>query len=955
MAGPNESGKKGMNSFADDIDRSSTLSELERIGQRASRKGYQRTQLEDRIKSEGKLLNSLMDQGRTTPEFRDSPFYQEQVGGLRESIRGVRTKMNSMDATARTRAESEATNYIGRQFSGSTINAQASAMQRESSTQNRAFSMSGQTYDQLSAQREDILADIRVRERNAQNEVKGMFSGRGEVNPEKSAALGVMMGGTSEHIRQLATINAAQTLQKATGQDPNSKIRSLGEMGGVANGILNAASVAQEVQSGGVNISQGGKLGKIANSDVEKEVINQARALSQALKELAEGAGKTDEELSKLRSTADESSENLKKLQDAQKAGAGGGGNNNANIAMGVAGGFNAIGGAAQAIMINQRMQQMSNAGGFAGLANQQYDMYSKARSGDIASQMALIQFGDADQFGMEMKRATNTVTSLGIAAGAAQATAGGIQMAEGGAQKFNPAAYLAGSSTANTQAVIAGAQNVAQGGANIAVGSADLARGTSAEAARLAAIQSNMQARQAVNAVGASQAQGLRNFYTDLDVAGQSMGGNASKFITNAISDDNMQNMADARMSPEQYAKLSGQGAEGMGSTFDGSQTFMARGLERSGYGNASTNIARMSQLSQAGGNNPAASMQGVLEAAFSKSLDSSKALSMMVENTSMMAANTSAAASGIDVTAASATMLAAGANPNMGNREAALSQAVTAAQLTQQITTDRSATFSGMVNTAAITQKTGVSGVEAIIAQGLSIQEYKALQGSPAKASEFYKNQGINVSADKAEDFTSEMLKQKQNQLIRDKGMALGINTGDYAEKMRNGTLSDAEKLQLGQASSLGGRKGGFGEIEREFNGVTAQNTQAGIDKAVGATGGSGGPEDMKKQMDTLRTSGFKQLTEAAAFASDNLKQFGGALKVFTDLQNRFEAGGKENEKEFSTAGAKFAENFQASTNLFKDSVTDFDRAVKVLVNKAGLQSNGNPIKPEILDKRK
>lgn len=955
MADQNQSNKKGQNTFADDIDRSSTLSELERIGQRAQRKGYQRTQLEDRIKSEGKLLNSLMEQGRTTPEFRDSPFYQEQTGSLRESIKGIRGKMNSMDTTARTRAESEASNYIGRQFAPTTINAQTSGMQRESAIQNRAFSMSGQSYDELSAKREDVLADIRVRERNAQNEVKGMFSGRGEVNPEKSAALGVMMGGTQEHIRQLATINAAQTLQKASGQDPNSKIRGLAEMGGVANNILSAESIAKEVQSGGVQISQGGKMGTVANEDVNKEIMNQARNLATALKELAEGANKTDDELAKLRGTADESSENLKKLQDAQKAGAGGGGANYANVAMGVAGGFNALGGAAQAIMVNQRMQQMSNVGGFANVANQQYDMYQKARGGDIASQLALGQTDDAGMFGTEMSRATNTVTSLGIAAGAAQATAGGIQVAEAVGQKANPLAYASGASTQNTQAVITGGQNVLQGGAQMAIGASDLARGTSAGAAQLAGYQANMQARQAINAIGASQAQGLRNFYTDLDVAGQSLGSGANAFLQNATSEENMQNMADARMSPEQYAKLSAQGAETMGSTFDGNQTITARYMEQGGFGNASTNMARMAQLSQAGGNNPAASMQGVLEAAFSKSLDSSKALSMMVENTTAMAANTNLAASGLDVTAASATMLASTTNPNMANREAALQQAVTAGQLTQQITTDRSVSFSGMVNTAGIQKATGMSGVESILAQGMTIQELKTLQGAGAgAAAAAYQNQGMNVNADNADEVTAKLLREKQNQLVRDKGMALGVNTGEIADKMRAGTLTDAEKRTMGQAWNLGGGKGGFDEFNRQFNGVTSTNTQAGVDKAAAATSG-GGPEDMKKQMDALRTSGFKQLTEAAQLASTQLKEFGGAMKVFTDLQNKFEKGGVGNEKEFSGAGAKMAESFSTSTGMFKDSVGQFDEAVKMLAKKVGVQSNGNPIKPEILDKRK
>lgn len=947
MADQNQSNKKGMNTFADDIDRSPLLTELERIGATVSRKGVQRAQLEDRIREEGKLLNQLLEQGRTTPQFTSSPFYQEQTQGLRESIRGLRTKMNTLDTTARGRAETEASNYIARQFGSTAINAQAAVMQKEASTQNRAFSMSGQSFDELEARRQDVLSSIRVRERTVQNEVKGVFTGRGQVDPEKSAAIGVMAGGLQGELKELATINAAQAIQRSSGRDPNSKIKSLTEMGEVANKILSAESIAQEVKAGGVDIMRGGKMSTVANEDVNKEIINQARQLSQALKELNEGVGKTDEELAKLRTTADESAANLDKLQKAEGAG-GGGGRGTIMGYLGAAGGaFNALGAAAQQVLVGQRMQEVANVSGFAGLANQQYDMYAKARGGDIASQLALTQFSEADQFGMEMKRGTNVAQTAYLAAGGLQTAAGGMQIAEG--LKNAPTLGYLNSGVGNNLAQ--GAQNVAQGVATVGVTAADMAKGTSAQAARLAGIQAQMQARQAVNYVGARQAQGLRDFYTDLDVSAQELGGGANAFLNQATSDQNMQRMIGARMSPEQFAKLSQQAGANMGSTFNIDQIYGARNLERAGFGSAQTNINRMTTLAAAGGNNPQGSLQSVMEAAFSKSLDSSKALNMMVENTAVMAASTSAAASGIDVTGATATMLAAGTNPNMANREAALQQAIEAAQLTAGITTNRQATFSGMVNTAAISQKTGVSGVEAIIAQGLSIQEFKALQGNPQKAAEFYKNQGININTDKADEFTNEMLRQKQMQLIRDKGLALNIkNPTGLLDRLNSGKETEADTFALAQAASLSGYKGGAGQLKREILGVTAQNTQEGADKAAGAMGGTG-TDDMKKQLDTLRTSGFKQLSEAAAFASDNLKQFGGALKVFTDLQQKFEKGGMENEREFSTAGSKFAETFSASTTLFSNSVSDFEKAVQKLSNSAGLRSNAVPAVPNFV----
>lgn len=955
MADQNQSGKRGMNTFADDIDRSSTLSELERIGARAGRKGIQRTELEDRIRGEGKLLNSLLDQGRTTPEFRDSPFYQQQTSGLRDSIKGIRGRMNSLDATANSRAESEASSYIGRQFGGTAINGQAGSMQKEAAVQNRAFSMSGMSHDELAARREDVLADIRVRERNAQNEVKGMYSGRGQVNPERSAAIGVMMEGTRGNIRDLATINAAQTLQKANGNDPNAKLRNLAEMGNMAGGLLNAESIAKEVNSGSVSISNGGRAQSIGNGDINSEVMNQARALANALKELANGVGKTDDELAKLRATADESADNLKKLQDAQKAGGGGPGNG-AAIAMGLAGGFNALGQGAQAIMVNQRQGQVSNVGGFANVANSQYDMYTKARGGDIASQLALGGTGQAKLFGNEMSAASNTVSSLGVAAGAAQAGAGIAQTSEASLQKGNLLSYGMGNSTANTQALITGVQNTVQGATAATVNAMDMKRGVTAGANKISGYSATMEATKAINAVGATQAQGLRNLYTDLDVVGQGMGSKANSFIEEGGSDANLARMAKAGISPQQFAALSGQGVNDMGSTFSTSQVFGARNLEARGFGSAQMNMGRMGQLAAAGGNNPQAGLENVLSAAVTKGLDSSKSINDMVANTATMVSTSAGAAVGIDTTGAASSMLANSINPLMANKEFAVQQAMTAAEATRSATTNTDVSFTGMANTAGLQHnlsKAGIdiSGSAALTVQGIDLQTLKSLQGDPGKAAKYFQNQGVNVTEKNADKFLATTMVEKERQIMRG-GNGGGQATGFDLEALRIKATSkagiapnSAEYLQMGEIAARQNRSGGADEILRELKGVKAPNVAAGVGKGFTT---EAGPDDIKKQMDNLRTSGFKQLSEAAQQASTGLGGFNSAVKTFIDLTAKYEKEGVQNEKVFATAASDFSKSFELSTGRFAESVSTFDKRMAQLVKVAGLNSNGNAYIP-------
>lgn len=949
MADQNQSGRRGMNSFADDIDQSSFLTELERIGARASRKGIQRSDLESRIRREGKELNSLLEEGRRTPEFTSSPFYQEQTSALRENIRNIRTKMNSLDTAARGRAESEASTYISRQFSQSTINGQVSSIQKESAIQNRAFSMAGQSYDALEAQRADVYSNIRVRERQALNEVKGMYSGRGQVDPERSAALGVMMNGTQDQVRQIAMINAAQAFQRASGNDPLSKMKNLADMGNVATSILSTEAMKDEVRSGGVNISSG----RVANSDIDKEIINQAKALSEALKELANGVTKTDEELSKLRTTADESASNLDKLQKAQQAG--GGGYNAGSVLNAAAGGFNAAGAAMQQILVGQRMGEMGNITGFANLANQQYDMYKKARGGDIASQLAMSQWDDADQFGMEMKRGTNMAQSAYLAAGAAQTAAGAVKMAEGGAQKFNPASYITGSSTNNTEAVISGGSQVVQGLATTAVTGADMARGVSANAARLAGIQANMQARMAVNAIPAEQMQGLRNYYTDLDVAAQGAGFGSNQFLDNASSVSTLNRMSEMRMSPEQMAKFSAVGFQSMGSTFNTEQIFAARNLEKKGFGSMGDNMQRMATLAGAGANNPQEGMEQVLSAAVARGLDTSKSINMMVDHTaSLMQTMGQSTAAGINNTASIASQLAANVNPNTANKEFALQRAAQITDVTNQVTTDTSVSFTGMVNTARISKDTGLSGTNALFAAKLTSADIRSLQGmDPKAAEEALLKKGIDPTQARGgvQGMLQQLLVGQTNQMFTGSGsLAFGSNAErqGLSEAALAGTnydnLTKQQKALLGKIGTTSGLTG-----EEYYQGAAGikniQNVSSDVGKELTKDADVAGK---KGDFDTLRTGGFKQLADAAATAATNLEKFGGAVKVFVELQKEIEKGGMAKENEFSGAGAKFSKDLTASLSAFSTATTKYEQASQAIIDAVGVRSNAIPVVP-------
>lgn len=847
----------------------------------------------------------------------------------------------------------QAANVIGREYSDVAVESRSRKMYENPNNQTQSMTMMGSSYETLSQRREEINGQIRNLGAQSTEAAGQLFTGRG---PRKD--LSNQIAGNAEQantlVKELSSVELALKTKRQIGADPLSKFEKLNSTGQSATDYLSAKSIGEELSKGGVDIKgKGGSTVNIASADINKALAQEAENLKRALNDLATTTETSKDKLDDMRKSAEMSAENFEKLSKASAAGGGGRDNivGNLNAA---AGGFNAVGAGAQQIMINQRMQQMGNISGFAGLANQQYDMYTKARGGDVASQLALSQFSEADNFGAEMKNATNIVQVAQATGATAQTVAGGIRVAEAAGQKANPLAYATGASTQNTAALQQGALDVVQGGTNLAVIGSDFARGTSAQANRLAGIQAQMQARQAINAVGASQAQGLRDMYTGLDVVGQSMGSRASSFIENSASAGNLQRMEDARMSPEQYIKMSQMGAANMGSTFNNDQVFAARNLEARGMGSMQDNMARMSQLASAGANNPKEGMESVLSAAMTKGLDSSKAINMMVENTAAMVSTSAGAAVGIDTTNAASSMLAASVNPNMANKEFAVQQAMTAAELTKQQTTDKGVSFLGMANTAGLRMGLGkqginISGDQAINLQGVDIATLKSLQGDPGKAAEFFKDKGINsINQGNAGVAIDTILKEKQLQVIRSAATTQGLNAGDVLEKMNTGTLSEVEKQKLATGAVLSGRTG-ISELTRETQGIAAPNVSGAVGKDL--TEGKG-PDDLKKQMDALRTSGFQQLTQAASSASEQLGGFTKALKTFNDLQQEFEKGGKGNEAAYSTAAGSMAKEFSAVAVKFDGAGTKMEQAAAKMMDAAGLFSNRNPVKPAFLD---
>lgn len=932
MADEQNKSSKPMNGFG--------MSDIEKIGQAAysSSKG----ELDQRARAETARtqLNALSEIPNEV--ILNSKAMTRLAATAPNTLMNAEQRISSSVSARLERSNLQAINSIGRQYSEGSVNSTVRGMYESSAFQNQALTMGGQSYEDLMSRREAINGQIQELGSSSAYAARNLFGEKG-IRGNNSRTIAANAARAEGLVGEMASIDLAMKTRRQAGADPLSKFERLNQTGKQAEDYLSAKSIGEEVNSGGVNIKQGGQTVSVANADINKALAQEAENLKKALADLANSAGASSEKLAEMRKSAEESAENFEKLQRASGAGAGGGGASGAQWLSAAGGMFGAIGGAVQQIGVNQRLGQMGNIAGYAGIENQKYDMYKAGRSGDVLNQMLSSQWGDAENFGRQLKTAQNVALGATAAGGVAQAGAGAFQMVEGGTGKVvGIAGQALGTGSLSTQEVLQGAQNVVQGAATASVAGMDMYRGVSGGQAQISGINADMAARKEILKVSAEQLQGFRDFGVGMSTAAMGMGKRGGDMLDKATSAQGLQAMVNSRLSPEQMAQMTQQGVSAMGSQFNTDQIISARGLERSGQGSMAENMQRMSSLAMAGGNNPQAGLASVLESAFSKSLDSSKAISAMVDNTASMASRSAGAAVGLDTTAASATLTAAGVSGKNPNQEFAVQRAAQAAELSNQYGTNIDVSFSGMVNTSRLSKQLGVTGEEAINLQKVDAATLKTLKGKSAQEqADFLTNRGIDLTGKNANNIISGALDYKANSILEagGAGLAQGVDSDALRKKIQSGAkLSQAEIAQLGKTAVMGGYTGAD-ELISQVRGLSESPNKVAKAAVAKDMAGEGGT-DSQKTWDNLRTSGFKQLSEQALQATKTMEKFGGALKVLVDMNDKLEKfGAQGGEGKFSTAAADAAASFGASTTKFSDAVGVFDSAIRDTMSRSGM----------------
>lgn len=887
---------------------------------------------------------------------RQKEIVESGLSAARKAQNTLGPRIELRAQTKQERFMAQAQSNIRKDFDPSAVNRQVENIARTTFGQDQSLKHISKPYSDIESAYNANMNKIGGLEQGSMALAERLYDVDGKIDPKVAKRLGGKEEQRQAIEKEMAGQAAAMGAQARMGLDPKSQMASLFGAGQHAQDILKKNEYEEDVKKGT------GKFGGMSGSELKEAETAAATRLTDALAKLTDGTEKTTEQLEDFKKQAKDAEKDLKDISGIKEAGGGGGSRTAANVAAfaGAAGSaFNIAGNLIQQVGVNQPLSQARNIAGFASIENQKYQMYKGAAGGDIQSQLMLSQWGNAENFGKRVgNNAENAVIARG-ASGIAQAAAGTARVAS----DLNPVSDLLNSQGAVNSA-IQGGLDVAQGAATSVEASTDLYRRVSRSATQQAGTGEYMNAAKQLTAVQAEQLQGFRDYSVGLGGAAMGMGAAGGGFLarmTDAnISDKRamqsrqgmpqdqtmLEKMTTSRISPEQMAQMAQMGVQNIGSTFNENQIFAARGLERSGYGSKEENMQRMASLASSGANNPQAGLGSVMEAAFSKGLEGSKVLNMMVENTGAMVSQSAGRAAGLDVTGAAATLLTANVNADDPNKEFAAQRAKTVEQLSKDIGTNTGVNFSGMAATARIGKTTGLGGVASIMAQGLDDATLKTVQGmGDEEASKFLLNQGIKVKPNEVKKTMGALIESRQMTLLEAKGagMAVGINNKEMLNKIKTGGfegLDESEQEKVSQAGKLAGFSGGK-EFVGAIRALDVQNDPNAKKKTDSAMKGEAG-SDQLKTIDDMRTQGFKQLSQAAQEATSGFKDAAAALKALGDLAKQVEnIGDKGGEKKFKTAAADSAGTFGESVSKFDISVGKFDKAIANMGSRSGLSN--------------
>lgn len=927
MADSNQSNKPPMNTFG--------LSDIEKIGQTAYTIPKSEQEQRLRASTARQQLNLLQD--IPLEVIASSRAMTRVQNSAPNTIRSAEGRIRSSVESRLERSNIQAMNAMGRQFSESAISVGIRDLSTQSGIQNSSFGMMGSSWEDLAAKKQSLINEIGSIGSQSEQLAKNTFSSRG-MRQDVRSQLAFNTATANQKMREAASVHLAMESKRMAGEDPVSRFRD-----------LNATYNTAQKSTGGTG-----------------DVAAAAQKLIAAMEALKTA---TDDTKDSMRKVAEQEAENFKKV-----SGSGGSGGRYDRMAAygGAAGG--ALEFASQIgreVLLNQTNTITGNRITAAGLTNNLFDRRRAALSGDM-TQLTMLTSGAMQ--GAQKEGGVNKRTSQGVdiasGIGGIVAGIGGLGAVLGGgaagAAITGTAATLVGTAAAP---IVAGAAAIggAIWGASKLV---NVVRGADSNAEKLAEEQRQISLASQMAHIPGAYRQRLYDYGQSTRGAALEIGGTAGAAFTNRFAGNSagieLQRMEAARIGTEQFTQLAAVAGAQQGSVFNADQIYAARNLERTGMGTMQTNIGRMGALAGGGSNNPQASLQQVLEAAFTKSLDGAKTLNMIVENSAQMARSSAGATmAGLDTTGSYARIQAGLVNPNTQNKEMAVNRAATATGILNNLSTGTGFNWSDQVGMSMIERAGKVDYLTAKNLKSLDIGTTAALK---KEAEDLGKMSKTDPNASKANAALSDKLTTMglidftKNGQVDTSGLLKTISAKEAATRSVSlagtGVTNMAGYSEYAGGASLESLKSKFPELYRAVTkGAVAITGATGAELATGGAAtnistdakasatskmtGTANINTAQKTLDDIATVQFVEMTKEASAAA---KQLGGVADALGKINEASAAlAGKLSDStsgDVMKSGARAAESFEMGAETFTTGVTQFGNILNAFAKQIGVR---------------
>jgi len=708
------------------------LNKIKNIGRRYGQQGA--IDAQERLKLKQAIANEkgLSDFLEENPDFANSAIIKKGIADSRKFMNTAAPRIQLRRDLTRERAIRDTMNTVEREFSDGGVSSQVREMGARYNTQSTGIAMAGRSQKELEEERSAYLGQInKIGQKTAGLVQNQLYDKEGRQDPNTLDEIKAQYRQKRSIAGKIAGIDYALKTQRAEGLDEESQDKRLLEVGQNAKKTLFSNQVAQELRSG-----QG--LGAMNLDQLKQKEVEQARAVTEALEKLKNASGESAESIVKLKEEARDAADNLEKTKEAIRQGGPGGtnkslsGNDIANMMKNM---LTSIGSVIQEVGISQPLQTISNRASFAQLSNQLYNTRNSAIKGDMTSLLNASpeMWQQFQEVGNNFASNQRNVLIANAGAATVDLTMNTVQAVKAGAQQANPIATVAGTNgVSDLKSGISGATLAA---AQLAGTTGNLINESATSSAKLAGIQGSQALGESFNYVRGDIMQHFYNYSMGARTAALSGGGSVGKNLLRQFSSDTGQKggllsrINESRIDPSIFMQMASQGAAEQGSVFDTNQIFAARNLEKSGFGSIEQNMRNLSTLSQAGSNNPQAAFGSVLELSFSKALDNSKALSMVVENTGEMSRKSVGGSIGLDVTKSAASRLVNYVDTTATNKEASIRSARSAADIFESRDTSTDVSFMDMFTISKISSEAGISRIQAKNFAGISSDDLSAL----------------------------------------------------------------------------------------------------------------------------------------------------------------------------------------------------------------------------------